>query len=392
VRTLEQQARFDENRLPRGRTYLRQDRVGALTAEAGEVRAPVRGSRESAYRVRVRVRPFTEAEWEVVLDAISAKAAHAAALLDGELSPAIVADVEAAGLDLLPGPGDITTSCSCPDWANPCKHAAAVCYLVADLLDDDPFTLLLLRGRNRDQMLAGIRARRAAARSDGGGPPVPPAGSARSTRSARSGVDAGVVATAAFSADRPPLPHPPLPPGHPSQPAPLASDAPTDSPVTADELQALAADAAERAWALATGESDGGLSLSADEDLARRAADALGTGAFPEIARRSSLPPADLMRGVLAWRHGGAGAVAVLDDRWDPPAEVLDDARAALVAAGTAQVRVDGNRVLGTGIQLRYGRDRRWYRFEQRGTTWHVAAVAPDPDPARLLGPLDPDA
>ncbi|HEY9557708.1 MAG TPA: SWIM zinc finger family protein, partial [Acidimicrobiales bacterium] len=142
IDALEHRARLDSNRLPRGRTYARQSRVGVLTVEPGEVRASVLGSRDSAYRVRLRVSAFTDEQWEVVLDAIAARAGHAAALLDGELAPGIVDDARAAGCDLLPGPGEIRTSCSCPDWANPCKHAAAVCYLVADRLDEDPFELL----------------------------------------------------------------------------------------------------------------------------------------------------------------------------------------------------------------------------------------------------------
>jgi uncharacterized Zn finger protein len=64
------------------------------------------------------------------------------------------------GLDLLPGPGEVQPRCSCPDWADPCKHAAAVCYLVADELDRDPFLLFLLRGKGRDELLAGVRQRR----------------------------------------------------------------------------------------------------------------------------------------------------------------------------------------------------------------------------------------
>jgi hypothetical protein len=380
VRALEDRARLDANRLPRGRTYLRQNRVGVLTAEAGEVRAPVRGRRESAYRVRVRVRSFTDQEWEVVIDAISAKAAHAAALLDGELSPAIVADVEAAGLDLLPGPGEITTSCSCPDWANPCKHAAAVCYLVADLLDDDPFTLLLLRGRSRDQMLAAFRARRAAATGAVAGP-----ASRTPATLDGPGADPGVLAAAAFAAARPPLPRPPLPPGRPARPAPLAVDAPAGASVTAAELHDLATDAARRAWALATGDGDGGLGLTAIEDLARRADGAVGTAAFAGLARHSRRSERDLMGLALAWRHGGAGAVGVLDRRWEPPAEVVDEARVALRTAGTGRVRLDGNRVEGVGIQLRYGPDGRWYRFELRDGRWEVAASPPDADPRRLL-------
>src|SRR5262249_954246 len=107
------------------------------------------------YHVVIAVRPFTDAEWDEVLDAIAAKAAHAAALLDGELLPEIVDDG-----DLLPGPGDLVPNCSCPDWADPCKHAASVCYLTADLPDDDPFVLFTIRGRNRNEVLRAIRARR----------------------------------------------------------------------------------------------------------------------------------------------------------------------------------------------------------------------------------------
>ena len=117
-----------------------------LVVEGGEVRAPVYGSEISAYRVWVRVRPFSEDEWTRAIDAIAAKAGHAVALLDGELAPGIVGDLDDAGLSLLPGPGEVGTTCTCPDWANPCKHAAAVCDLIAELSDRDPFTVLQLRG------------------------------------------------------------------------------------------------------------------------------------------------------------------------------------------------------------------------------------------------------
>src|SRR4030095_278203 len=89
-------------------------------------------------------------------------------------------DVRRAGTDLLPGPGELQPRCSCPDWADPCKHAAAVCYLVAGALDADPFSLLLLRGRRREQGLGALPAPSlcvvALGRRRGGGaaPPPPP--------------------------------------------------------------------------------------------------------------------------------------------------------------------------------------------------------------------------
>ncbi|MDQ6838144.1 MAG: SWIM zinc finger family protein, partial [Actinomycetota bacterium] len=160
VDALEGRARLDPNRLPRGRTYARQGTVGELRLAAGAITADVQGSRDWPYQVRVRVRVFDNNEWDRVLDSLAAEIGHLAALLDGELPPRVAADVRTAGLDLLPGPGELQPRCSCPDWADPCKHAAAVCYLVADALDEDPFGLLALRGRDRKEVLAGLRARR----------------------------------------------------------------------------------------------------------------------------------------------------------------------------------------------------------------------------------------
>lgn len=377
IDALEQRARLDPNRLPRGRTYARYERVGSMTIEPGEVRAPVLGSRASAYRVRVRVRPFTDREWDTALDAIAARAAYAAALFDGEVSPGIVESLAAAGIDLLPVAGEVGTNCSCPDWANPCKHAAAVCYLIADRLDEDPFGLLLLRGRTREQVMAGLRVRRAEASS-----PSTPAGS----RPNGGASDRGVAARDAFAsvAARPGLPSAPLPAEHPGTPAPLVTDPPAGSGLLATELAALAADASRRAWDLATGEGDGGLRLDAEADLARRAASALGTPAFARMVTVSGWRSRELVALATAWGHGGAGALSALVDRWDPPGEVLEEARQRLASHG--RLRVDGNRVtLGRGMQLRYGRDGRWYRCERRSGGWEIVA-APDADPAAAAG------
>ena len=157
---LEQRAKLDPNRLPRGQDYARTGAVGDLVLAPGEARARVQGRRSQPYETRIRVRQFTEQEWDRVLDSVSAQLGRAAALLDGELPPEVADDVTAAGLDLLPGPGEVGPRCNCPDDADPCKHAAAVCYQVAGALDADPFALLLLRGRTRGEVLSGLRTRR----------------------------------------------------------------------------------------------------------------------------------------------------------------------------------------------------------------------------------------
>ena len=375
VEALEQRARLDPNRLPRGRTYARHSRVGVLTVSPGEARTSVLGSRASAYRVTLRIRAFSDAEWEVVLDAIAARASHAAALLDGELSPGIVEDARAAGCDLLPGPGEIRTACSCPDWANPCKHAAAVCYLVADRLDEDPFELLLLRGRSREEVLAGLRTRRAAAA------PAPTPDDSK-----RPSLDTGVVARDTYAAwatrpaDALPRLRPPLPSTEPGRPAALLTDAPPGAAITATELATLAEDAARRAWSLATGEGDGDLALSADADLARRAHAALGTARLAAMARRSGRSDRQLVRLALAWSHGGADALGVLDDAWHPPADEVDAAR-ELLRSAAPRVRRSGDHIsLPGGVQLRLSRAGRWYPCQRRGGDWEVIGPG-DPDP-----------
>ena len=285
------------DRLPRGRDYARSGAVGELTLAPGEARARVQGRKTEPYEVRIRVRRFTDDEWDRVLAAISARLGHAAALLDGELPPEIAEDAAAAGLDLLPGGGELGPRCSCPDDADPCKHSAAACYLITDALDADPFALFLLRGRTRDQVLAGIRARRrgaapgqAAAVRDVTAPGQ--AGSRGAVGSRDAVTDEGVDARTAFGAPESPAPIPavPLPPGRPGAPAPLPVDPPPWRSGLREDLVELAADAASRAWEMAVGLSaDAGLSLDPDVDLARRAARALGTPAFAALAARSGL-------------------------------------------------------------------------------------------------------
>jgi uncharacterized Zn finger protein len=370
IEALEHRAQLDPNRLPRGRSYARSGRVGALVVENGEVRAPVYGSRIAAYRVRVRVRSFSQTEWSRAIDAIAAKAGHAAALLDGELAPEIKDDLDGAGLALLPGPGDIATGCTCPDWANPCKHAAAVCYLVAEVLDRDPFTVFQLRGRARNEVLAALRRQRTRAFAAPDRPTRPFTVTARSLvgRQPR------------------PLPRPPRPPAHTGPPAPLLADPPLGSGVSAAGLTSLAADAARRALELANGEGDGGLGLTFEEDLARRAEPRVGTPGLAALASRAGFTEKRLLRMALAWRYGGRAGLAVLDDRWEPPGGALDEAREAVIRAGLAvRPRVVANVVQAGLVQLRLGRDGQWYRLERRGDSWNLVAPCAD-EPATLLG------
>src|SRR4029078_13524021 len=113
-------------RLARGRTYARAGQVVSLDAGREGVEAIVQGSRPDPYRVSIRFRRLSDADWVRVIDAMSAEALYAARLLSGEM-PEQIEDVFAAvGSSLFPNTeDDMETRCSCPDWANPCKHIAA---------------------------------------------------------------------------------------------------------------------------------------------------------------------------------------------------------------------------------------------------------------------------
>lgn len=150
-------------RLTRGRTYARQGQVIDLGIGSGLAVAQVQGTRRTPYGVQITMPAASDERWEAIVETLAGQAGYAARLLAGEL-PHEIEDVFAqAGVALFPERGShLITNCTCPDWATPCKHAAAVCYLMAEAFDDDPFLLLAFRGREREALLAELRARRGA--------------------------------------------------------------------------------------------------------------------------------------------------------------------------------------------------------------------------------------
>jgi uncharacterized Zn finger protein len=160
IAALEALGREYANRLPRGRTYARRGTVTDLAIEAGRVTARVAGSRPTPYRVGMDIPVFTDPQWTAAGHALARQLRHAAALLDGRMPEDIDETLDVVGLSLFPGPRDLATRCTCPDVANPCKHVAAVHYILARAFDTDPFLLPALRGRDRAALLAAIRAAR----------------------------------------------------------------------------------------------------------------------------------------------------------------------------------------------------------------------------------------
>jgi uncharacterized Zn finger protein len=160
-------------RLERGKRYARNGSVLSLEISHGMAYAEVQGSRPSPYRTAVTLKTFNDKEWQKALAALAGQAIYAAKLLAGEMPADIEAVFQGVGLSLFPRSlKDILFTCSCPDWGDPCKHAAAVYYLLAEQLDADPFILMHLRGRTRDQVLAVLRSHRRTAVSEDDGVPA----------------------------------------------------------------------------------------------------------------------------------------------------------------------------------------------------------------------------
>lgn len=136
-------------RLGRGRSYARKGQVISIDIQKGLVKSEVQGGRSKPYKIDIQLRLISNNDWEKVVDVMTSKAIFAAKLLSGEMPTDIEAAFSEAGVSLFPTKNDLKTSCSCPDWSNPCKHIAAVYYLLAEQFDVDPFLIFMLRGGRR---------------------------------------------------------------------------------------------------------------------------------------------------------------------------------------------------------------------------------------------------
>ncbi|MCX4822327.1 SWIM zinc finger family protein [Streptomyces sp. NBC_01142] len=389
VEALEDTA-LDRARLTRGRAYAGRGHVDAITVTPGRVMAYVHGSRPRPYRTEIRLRTLGDDDWDDFLAAAAARPDHIAALLDKDVPHAL-----AAVADLLPAAGDLIPDCSCPDDGYPCKHAAALCYQTARLLDEDPFVLFLMRGRGEREILADLshrNATRSAAERAGAATatPVPtvPAHEALAPRTL------------------PALP-PPFPvPTHTGRPPayPHLSGAPYPPPASGRgyphlaslALDLLATEAATRAHTLLVTGTDPIAELTAWQDAVRLAAAHPGSGLtastralYRDLAAATDHTPTDLARAVAAWRQGGLEALAVLEEPWDPPAGPFDRARPALIAADFPHFRPWRNHLSTRSLQLRFGRDGLWYGYESdpdREDWWPRGT--PDADPVGALTAL----
>ncbi|WP_274564575.1 SWF or SNF family helicase [Streptomyces spiramyceticus] len=384
---------LDGEQLKKGRKYAREGAVGAVSVRPGRITAVVREQDGSAYRSDVLLQRLSDEDWDRFLDMAVERAGHIAALLDREMPPHLVEDAAAAGVELLPGIGDLEPECSCEAWDH-CPHTAALCYQVARLLDQDPFVLLLMRGRSERALLDELQVRSAVRAAT----PHESAGAHEEERAPE-----GVRADEVFAArDILPLPAPPPFPEEPGRPPVLDTETGPAPGIDVAALEFLAADAAARAHrllaeALSAGHEQHPVDeeLTADQDAVRLAAGAPGPVIAARLASGSGRERAELALAVRAWGYGGRAALAVLEEDWSPDREALARARSRLTEAWDEeerpQFRAQRNRWTVTGsharlsdAQLRYGRDGCWWPYRKERGRWTPVGPA-DQDPAVAL-------
>jgi uncharacterized Zn finger protein len=365
---------LDSDQLKKGRRTANSGQVGTITISPGRLAATVYAP-DDVYEAVVQIDRLDDAEWGRFLDQVAARAGHIAALLDGEMPHDLVEAAADAGVPLLPGIGDLDPTCTCDGWELPCQHAAGLSYQAGWLLDEDPFVLLLLRGRSRETLLEDLQHRSSAAIPAVTAPPELE----------------GVLASAAASTagELPELPT--LPPKVAIEDLVVSGTQPLVD-LESTTLPLLVLDAARRARAqlnaLLAGAPDPWL-LDEWQDSVRLATD------YPVLRERVAAAwdrPAALALGIKAWSYGGALGLDVLEHTWTPDPGDLARARTELQAAADddLQITVDHNRLTTTGpihAQTRLDRTGRWHPYQLIDTVWHPAGP-PDRDPTvALAGP-----
>ena len=139
------------NRLPRGRTYVRNGSVCHLAISKGKIEAVVSGS--SLYKINIDITPLSAKKWKSVSKQCAGQIGSMLELLQGRFSDNVMAIVTDKNNGLFPSPSEINLSCNCPDWAEMCKHIAAVLYGVGARLDHQPELLFLLRNVDHEELI-----------------------------------------------------------------------------------------------------------------------------------------------------------------------------------------------------------------------------------------------
>jgi len=358
IDTLAESGAVDATRLARGGTPMKMDSVGAIEVEPGLLRAPIDGTKPHV--AIIGVAPLPDREWDAFMDLVTERASLSAALLAGEL-PVELAD------RLLPKKGDVSCDCNCADGGDPCVHAASLLHAAGALFDVEPFALILIRGRGRNELLTELRSRRSASLGfdEPEGSDLP------------RGVDPTTSAADAWRRNPEPLPSSPRVPRQPGSLITLAAPPPSDAGIDERELRHLVEDAASRAHAVLTGDGESGLALGPGADVVRRAA----RGDIVAISAATKVPLDELTSAAQAWQFGGAAGLRVSRKKWDAGSAALQPGLDALGPNAKAR----GNTVSLLRSQLRLDEDGQWWLFTADDELGWVLASEPADDPTDLV-------
>ncbi|WP_435251836.1 SWF or SNF family helicase [Streptomyces tendae] len=373
-------AAMDAAQVKTGRRLARAGAVGAVSVRPGRITAVVHDRDRTAHRADVLLERLSDAQWDRFVDMAIERSGHVAALLDRDMPPHLVEDAAAAGIDLLPGMGDLEPECDCGAWDH-CGHTAALCYQVARLLDQDPFVLLLMRGRAEGAVLEALQTQGSAPAE--GVAPRPE----------------GVDAAEAYAAGQvlPPLPAPPGLGDGPGVPPSLDTEAAAPPGVEPSGLSFLASRTAAEAHRLLAEALRAGHDRRAvapeptvAQDAVRLAAGDPGSDVLDRLSDGSGRTREALATAVRAWRLGGGAALSVLEEEWAVEGDAAARARAALESAWEEDerpsLRTRANRwtVVGAPHQLRLDREGRWWPYRREHGRW-VPVGGADQDPATAL-------
>jgi uncharacterized Zn finger protein len=327
-----------------GRSLVERGGVAVVEPRPGGVSARVTKARSAEdVTVDLSMPVLDEEEIAAIVSAVALDPRMSAAVVTGGLPPQLAGgggDVRAA---LMPAAEELTGECSCGAWAEACDHQAALGWHLAELVESDPFVLLMLRGIGREEFVRQVRDARGAG---------VPTGEPRDP-------DRGTNAAAAYRAEPQPLPRSAALPWRAGSAIDLGAAPPADSGIDAGVLSALVDDVAQRAVELLQSYPGTGLELSAEEDLVRRAVGLTGTEALEAHAEHLGWAADELAAATDAWRIGGVDALRVLRHRWDAPADTL----AAGAASLSGRTRISHNVISAPGMQLRLDRHGKWWRL-----------------------------
>lgn len=346
--------------LERGRSYAQHDWRFDVDLEPGEASALARSGPRLTYRAVVTAPVLDDEGWDGLLGLIADSSVRTAALLDRELDIDILHEARKAGIQLFPTPRSLKVTCECRSEVNPCRHAAAVLYVLADAFDEDPFDLLLFRGKEAQDVIAAVGAIRAGGTvgdetddadaaeqaTDPSDVPLPSQADAMSATAAWNRTPGRVPRA---------LPAPAAAPGT----IDFGAEPPRSAPFTSRGLSALATETASRAFAMITLGSSAYLDLSRTVDLARRAAESENTDRWASVVSASPFSGQAMRQRAQAWRLAGPAGVNVLDN-----------------VAETHKVSDE--------LQFRQGVTGEWFRFEKVSGRWTMTGgplAKPDAEP-----------